>query len=113
MNNKREKEAIDAYLKLLQNKGASSGTLYKRSLFLDRLTAHLVKKALNRTNYGLALDQAIATVSQIDKYDCQNTAREFQEWFRCHDQPAGDDSGQDDQQERWQYAAGATLVEAR
>jgi len=77
MNNKREKEAVNAYLKFLQTKGAASGTLYKRSLFLDRLTEHLVGKALERSSYGHALDKAIETVSQIDKYDCQNTAREF------------------------------------
>lgn len=77
MMNRREKEAVNAYLKLLQNRGAASGTLYKRSLFLDRLTEHLVGKPVTRTSYGHALDKAITTVSLIDKYDCQNTAREF------------------------------------
>jgi hypothetical protein len=77
MKNNREKEAINAYLKLLQNKGAASSTLYKRSLFLDRLTEHLVGKSLERTHYGQALDHALETVSLIDKLECQNTAREF------------------------------------
>ncbi len=77
MKNNREKEAINAYLKLLQNKGAASGMLYKRSLFLDRLAEHLAGQALERANYGLALDKALETVSLIDKLECQNTAREF------------------------------------
>jgi hypothetical protein len=37
MSTAREKEAISAYFKLLEKKGAKSGLLYKRSLFLDSL----------------------------------------------------------------------------
>jgi hypothetical protein len=77
MKNIREKEAINAYLKLLQNKGATSDTLYKRSLLLDKLTEHLAEKSQHRINYEIALNKTIETTPQIDRFECQNTAREF------------------------------------
>ncbi len=72
-----EKEASNAYLKFLQTKGAAAGTLYKRSVFLDKLTANLAGKALERTEYRQALDATIKTIAADDKHDCLNTAREF------------------------------------
>jgi hypothetical protein len=72
-----EKEAANAYLKFLQTKGAATGTLYKRSVFLDKLTAILADKALGRTEYGQALDATMKTSPTSDKHDCLNTAREF------------------------------------
>lgn len=73
----REKEAISAYLKLLQTKGATSGTLYKRSLFLDQLSVLLVGKALDGTEYGSALDAVMHTTSTEDWHINLNAAREF------------------------------------
>ena len=73
----REKEAISAYLKLLQNKGAKSGVLYKRSLFLDQLSLLLADKHLDRTAYGEALDTLMKTISADLWHDGLNTAREF------------------------------------
>lgn len=46
MNPSHEKEAIRAYLKLLQAKGASTNVLYKHSLFLDQLVVSLAGKPL-------------------------------------------------------------------
>jgi hypothetical protein len=77
MNNFREKEAMNAYLKLLQSKGAATDTLYKRSLFLDKLAEHLREKPQHRINYEIALNKAIETIPQIEKFEFQNTAREF------------------------------------
>ncbi|MGZ8983968.1 MAG: hypothetical protein ACXW11_08450 [Methylotenera sp.] len=77
MNITREKEAISAYLKLLQAKGATSGMLYKRSLFLDKLTVSLAGKALDRTEYGQALDLVMKTIPADDWHESLNTAREF------------------------------------
>lgn len=73
----REKEAISAYLKLLQTKGAASGTLYKRSLFLDQLSVFLIGKSLDGTEYGRALDAVMQATSTDDWHTNLNTAREF------------------------------------
>jgi hypothetical protein len=77
MNLTREKEAISAYLKLLQAKGATSGTLYKRSLFLDQLSENLADKPLNGTEYGKALDVVINKITGDDWHINLNAAREF------------------------------------
>lgn len=73
----REKVAISAYLKLLQNKGAKSGVLYKRSLFLDQLSVLLANKQLDRMAYGEALDSLMQTISPDLWHDGLTTAREF------------------------------------
>ncbi len=77
MNKPREKEAIKAYLKLLQTKGAASGILYKRSLFLDKLGVCIADKTLDRTEYGQALDVVMKTIPADDWHENLNTAREF------------------------------------
>lgn len=77
MNANREKKAIHAYLKLLENKGAKSGVLYKRSLFLDQFSHLLTAKALNRTSYGIALDDLMKTIPADKWNDSLVTAREF------------------------------------
>jgi len=77
MNLTREKEAISAYLKLLQAKGATSGILYKRSLFLDQLSENLADKLLNGIEYGKALDIVMSKVAEDDWHTNLNAAREF------------------------------------
>lgn len=77
MNADREKKAIHAYLKLLENKGAKSGVLYKRSLFLDQFSHLLAAKALNRMSYGIALDDLMKTIPADKWNDSLVTAREF------------------------------------
>jgi hypothetical protein len=73
----REKDAINAYLKLLQNKGLPSGMLYKRALFLDKLTLHIAEKTPNRDVFSRALDTVINTSTTEDWHEDLNTAREF------------------------------------
>lgn len=73
----REKEAISAYLKLLQSKGAATGMLYKRSLFLDHLSENLVDKSLDGTGYSRALDVVMQTIPADDWHINLNAAREF------------------------------------
>jgi len=73
----REKEAASAYLKLLQSKGAASGMLYKRSLFLDELIKSLVDKPLSSNEYKKVLDTVMETIPTEDWHVCLNTAREF------------------------------------
>lgn len=77
MQHHREKEAISAYLKLLQNKGAKSGLLYKRSLFLDQLSPLLADKHLDRTAYGEALDILMKAIPADLWHEGLNAAREF------------------------------------
>lgn len=77
MNLTREKEAVSAYLKLLQAKGATSGVLYRHSLFLDKLTLNLVEKTLERSEYSNALDAVMSTTPTESWPESLNIAREF------------------------------------
>lgn len=73
----REKKAVSAYFKLLEKKGAKSGMLYKRSVFLDKLTPLLENKELERTNYSKAISAAMGDIPAEIWHECLNTAREF------------------------------------
>ena len=73
----RENEAVSAYLKLLQSKGASSGILYKHSLFLDTLTKELAGKPLDATEYSNVVDTVLKIIPADDWHVSLNTAREF------------------------------------
>jgi hypothetical protein len=77
MHISREKEAISAYLKLLQAKGAASSTLYKRSLFLDKLSVLLAGRSLDGIEYGRALDAVMQATTTDDWHINLNVAREF------------------------------------
>jgi hypothetical protein len=73
----REKEAISAYFKLLEKKGAKSGMLYKRSLFLDQFIPLLKNQPLERSSYSKAIEKIIKTIPANIWHDSLNTAREF------------------------------------
>ena len=73
----REQEAISAYFKLFERKGAKSGMLYKRSLFLDQFTPLLTGQALERTNYSKAIEKLIKGMPADTWHESLNTAREF------------------------------------
>jgi len=73
----REKEAISAYFKLLEKKGAKSGMLYKRSLFLDQFIPLLKNQPLERSSYSKAIERIIKTIPADIWHDSLNTAREF------------------------------------
>ncbi|WP_036302621.1 hypothetical protein [Methylotenera sp. L2L1] len=73
----REKEAISAYFKLLEKKGAKSGMLYKRSLFLDQFIPLLKNQPLERSTYSKAIEKVIKTIPADIWHDSLNTAREF------------------------------------
>lgn len=73
----REKQAISAYLKFLQSKGAETKVLYKRSVFLDKLTPLLHNKTLERFNYRAALDEVIKKIPADEVQESLNIAREF------------------------------------
>ena len=73
----REKEAVSAYLKLLQSKGATSGVLYNHSLFLDILTNALAGKQLSSSVYSTTLDAVMKSTPAENWHVNLNTAREF------------------------------------
>lgn len=73
----REKEAVSAYLKLLQSKGATTNVLYKHSLFLDKLTERLADKPLDASVYSQTLDGVMESIPVDEWHTSLNTAREF------------------------------------
>jgi len=77
MNTPREKEAINAYLKLLQSKGASTALLHRRSLFLDKMTEVLEDLMLDGNEYRVAVENIMEGVPPEDWHDNLTTAREF------------------------------------
>lgn len=77
MNTSREKEAINAYLKLLQSKGASSSLLHKRALFLENLSNSLGDLPLDGTEYRAAIENIMESVPADNWHECLTAAREF------------------------------------
>lgn len=77
MNLTREKKAINAYLKLLQTKGAGEDVLQKRALFLDKLSPYLTDKVLDGNEYREVIDIVMETMPIEDWHDSLNAAREF------------------------------------
>lgn len=73
----REKEATNAYLKLLQTKGASTDVLHRRSIFLDNLTAALKGQTLNGDAYREIVEKMMESVPSEEWHDSLTTAREF------------------------------------
>ncbi len=77
MNEMREKEATNAYLKMLQNKGAASAVLHKRSLFLDRLSTDLANKPHDGNAYRMVVESVMETIPADDWHESLTAAREF------------------------------------
>ncbi len=73
----REQEAVNAYLKLLQSKGASDEVLQKRTAFLEQLCAQLADRILDGTEYREVIELVMETMSPEDWHESLNTAREF------------------------------------
>ncbi|MGB4812179.1 MAG: hypothetical protein WBP13_06820 [Methylophilaceae bacterium] len=77
MSQLREKQAIDAYLKLLKSKGVSNATLDKRGAFLQQLSVHLLNKLVNGVDYRLAVETTMDKVLADDWHETLQTAREY------------------------------------
>ena len=77
MNEIREKEAIDAYLKLLQAKGASSKVLDKRSLFINMLAEKLVGLVSSGEVYRDIIESIMDSMPVDAWHDNLTAAREF------------------------------------
>ncbi len=77
MSQTREKEAIKAYLKLLQTKGAGEDVLQQRALFLDKLSVSLEGKALEGSEYREVIEALMETIPAEDWHPNLTTAREY------------------------------------
>lgn len=73
----REQEAVNAYLKLLQTKGASDEVVQKRKGFLEQLCTQLAASILDGTEYRDVIEIALESIPPIDWHESLNTAREF------------------------------------
>lgn len=77
MNEIREKEAIDAYLKLLQAKGAKVEVLHKRSLFMDILAKKLAGLVPSGEVYRDVIETVMDSIPIDAWHDSLTAAREF------------------------------------
>lgn len=73
----REKEALSAYLKLLQAKGATTALLYQRSQFLEKLCIGLADKELYGESYRYAVEACMENVAKNEWHQDLIAAREF------------------------------------
>lgn len=78
----RENEAIRAYLKLLQGKGATSAILHKRSVFLEKLIVYLAGKELDGNVYREAIENLMESILADDWHFALTSAREFYPFWR-------------------------------
>ena len=77
MTDNREKEALTAYLKLLQNKGADSVLLKRREIFLSRLIETVAGKPGNGTVYREAVEKLLEATPTKDWPVFLAIAREY------------------------------------
>jgi hypothetical protein len=73
----REQEAVNAYLKLLQAKGASAELLENRAAFLEKLCVQLAEKILDGTEYREVIEIVMEMMPTEEWHESLNTAREF------------------------------------
>ena len=71
----RENQAVRAYLKILETKGAGSAALLKRSLFLEKLIINLAGRDLDGNEYRQAVELLMETVPADDWHDCLTGSR--------------------------------------
>lgn len=77
MMENREQEALGAYLKLLQSKGANDAVLKRRETFLSGLITALAGKPNDGNVYRQAVEQLLDQADKRDWSFCLATAREY------------------------------------
>ena len=77
MTQNREQEALGAYLKLLQNKGADEVSLNRRRDFLTKLFPAIEDVKLEGLAYREAVERIINHVNRLDWPFCLAVAREY------------------------------------
>jgi hypothetical protein len=83
MDQTRENEAVKAYLKILQTKGAGASTLHKHALFLEKLIIILAGKELDGTVYREVVEPLMETMPNDDWHECLTVAREFYPFWKA------------------------------
>jgi len=73
----REQEALDAYIRLLQNKGATPDMLQRRKVFLQQLMPILSKKPLDGGEYRDRVETLLDSLDKADWPLYQAVAREY------------------------------------
>lgn len=73
----REQEALGAYLKLLQNKGADDASLNRRRDFLGKLFPAIQDAKLEGRAYREAVEQVLEHVGRLEWPFCLAVAREY------------------------------------
>jgi hypothetical protein len=77
MPENREEEALGAYLKLLQNKGASAASLEQRKQFLVKLIPEIADKPNDGFLYREAVEALVDTMDKSQWPLCLAVAREY------------------------------------
>ncbi len=77
MSENREQEALSAYLKLLQNKGASSANLKRREQFVLKLVLAIAGKPNDGFFYRDAVEDLLDETNKADWSFCLAVAREY------------------------------------
>jgi hypothetical protein len=77
MNNNREKEALAAYLKLLENKGADGALLKRREAFLTKLMEAIAGKPGQGSVYREAVEKLLELIPSKDWPSFLAIAREY------------------------------------
>lgn len=73
----REQEALDAYLKLLQNKGVSKDSLEQRKEFLQKLVPSIVDLPNDGSLYRDAVEDFLEGIDKARWAFCLTVAREY------------------------------------
>lgn len=77
MTENREQEALSAYLKLLENKGATSATLKQREAFLLKLAPAVTGITNDGFHYREAVENLLDTIDKAEWPFCLSVAREY------------------------------------
>jgi hypothetical protein len=77
MSENREQEALSAYFKLLENKGADAASLKRREAFLAKLIAEIAGKESNGSVYRAAVEKLLDETEKNDWPYCLAVARQY------------------------------------
>jgi hypothetical protein len=77
VNTQREYDALNAYLKLLQNKGYSEAKLIQRQYLIQRLIPLIVELPQDGNSYRGAVDQLFNTLDQAEWAICIPVIRDY------------------------------------
>jgi hypothetical protein len=77
MINKREQDALTAYFRFLQGKGANSDSVAQREKVLSQLDIHIASIANDGASYREAVDSCLANVKESERAVYLHVMREY------------------------------------